>query len=61
MSKTPALLDEIAKLQAAQDAAGLKALEDHADKAVRKARRQAKRAGRMARPMPIIPAVSLPS
>jgi hypothetical protein len=41
MSATKALLDDIAKLQTAQDAAGLKALEDHADKAVRKAARKA--------------------
>lgn len=41
MSATKALLDDIAKLQAAQDGAGLKALEDHADKAVRKAARKA--------------------
>ncbi len=41
MSATQALLDDIAKLQAAQDAAGLKALEDHSDKKVRKAARKA--------------------
>lgn len=41
MSDTQALLAEIAKLQAAQDAAGLKGLEDHADKKVRKAARKA--------------------
>jgi hypothetical protein len=34
-------LDEVKKLQAAKDAGGLKALEDHADKAVRKAARKA--------------------
>jgi hypothetical protein len=41
MSATKALLDDIAKFQAAQDAAGLKALEDHGDKQVRKAARKA--------------------
>jgi hypothetical protein len=41
MSATQALLDDIAKLQAAQNAGGLKALEDHADKQVRKAARRA--------------------
>lgn len=41
MSATQALLDEVKKLQAAQDAAGLKSLEEHADKAVRKAARKA--------------------
>ena len=41
MSETQALLDDVAKLQAAQDAAGLKALEDHGDKKVRKAARRA--------------------
>ncbi len=41
MSATQALLDDIAKLQAAQDAAGLKTLEDHSDKKVRKAARKA--------------------
>src|SRR5690606_32457627 len=41
MSATKALLDDIAKLQASRDAAGLKALEDHTDKAVRKAARKA--------------------
>jgi hypothetical protein len=40
-SATQALLDDIAKLQAAQDSAGLKALEDHGDKQVRKAARKA--------------------
>jgi hypothetical protein len=41
MSETQALLDEVKKLQAAKDAAGLKALEDHADKQVKKAARKA--------------------
>jgi len=41
MSETQALLDDIAKFQAAQDAGGLKALEDHGDKKVRKAARKA--------------------
>lgn len=41
MSATQALLDDIAKLTTAQDAAGLKALEDHDDKKVRKAARKA--------------------
>lgn len=35
------LLDQVAKLSAAQDAAGLQGLRDHADKAVRKAARKA--------------------
>jgi hypothetical protein len=39
MSET--LLDQVKKLQAAKDAAGLKALEDHADKQVKKAARKA--------------------
>ncbi|NVB42220.1 hypothetical protein G6O69_30635 [Pseudenhygromyxa sp. WMMC2535] len=41
MAQTQALLDEIAKLQAAQDAAALLGLEDHEDKKVRKAARKA--------------------
>lgn len=41
MSETQALLDDIAKFQGAQDAAGLKALDDHSDKQVRKAARKA--------------------
>ncbi|PRP91546.1 hypothetical protein ENSA5_54220 [Enhygromyxa salina] len=41
MSETQALLDEVKKLSAALDAAGLKALEDHNDKKVRKAARKA--------------------
>lgn len=41
MSETQTLLEAVKKLQAAQDAAGLKALEDHADKQVRKAARKA--------------------
>lgn len=41
MSETQALLDEVKKLQSAQDGAGLKQLEDHADKKVRKAARKA--------------------
>jgi ABC-type nickel/cobalt efflux system permease component RcnA len=41
MSQTQALLDQVKNLQTAKDAAGLKALEDHADKAVRKAARKA--------------------
>ncbi|MFV8754241.1 hypothetical protein ACNOYE_27165 [Nannocystaceae bacterium ST9] len=41
MSDTKALLDEIASLQAKRDAGALLALEDHADKAVRKAARKA--------------------
>ena len=41
MANTQDLLDEIKKLQAASDAAGLKGLEDHADKKVRKAARKA--------------------
>lgn len=41
MSATKALLEDIAKFQAAQDAAGLKGLEEHSDKQVRKAARKA--------------------
>lgn len=41
MSETQALLDEVTKLHAAQDAAALKQLEDHTDKKVRKAARKA--------------------
>ncbi len=41
MSDTKALLDEVAKLQAAQDAGALLGLEDHTDKKVRKAARKA--------------------
>ncbi len=41
MSSTQTLLDEVTKLAKAQDAAGLKSLEEHADKAVRKAARKA--------------------
>ncbi|MCA9683711.1 MAG: hypothetical protein KC457_16035 [Myxococcales bacterium] len=41
MAQTQALLDEIAKLQSAQDAAALLAYEDHGDKKVRKAARKA--------------------
>ncbi|KIG13477.1 hypothetical protein DB30_08043 [Enhygromyxa salina] len=41
MSETQALLDEVKKLQVAQDGAALKQLEDHADKKVRKAARKA--------------------